>query len=259
MSKAATLLEVQDLDVHIGATRVCRKLSFRLETGRNLCILGPNGAGKTTLLLTLAGLHPADAGQIRILQHPLAQYDRKTLATRLGLLLQNPESRFPGTVFEAALNGRHPHLGRLGWEHPQDLALAQQAIEQVGLSGLEQRQIQNLSGGERQRLEIATLLCQNPRLALLDEPSNHLDPGQQVVMLNLLQEQFSTGNRASIMVLHDIQLVQRFGHHLLMLKGDGEWRYGDCAELVSEAHLSWLYDHPVSRHHNTDTPCFRFL
>lgn len=240
------LLRVDQLALSIGNTRVTRNLNLCVEAGSCWAILGPNGAGKTTLLHTLAGLHPADAGNLYCSGKTLGSYAPKELARERGVLFQTELSGFPGTLFETVLAGRHPYLGSLGWESPEDLQQAARAIELAGLKGLENRNIHTLSGGERQRMEIATLLAQRPRLALLDEPNNHLDPGQQILMLRLLHAHFTRAGHALVMVLHDCNLALRFCDHLLLLKGDGDYLAGSTQELASIENLSWLYQHQVS-------------
>ncbi|WP_456377728.1 ABC transporter ATP-binding protein [Thiolapillus sp.] len=252
------LLQVDGLALSIGDTCVTRHLDLRIETGSCWGILGSNGAGKTTLLHTLAGLHPADSGRIRYKEKELDAYSPKQLARERGVLFQTGLSGFPGTLFETVLAGRHPHLGSLGWERPEDLQLAKRMIELTGLQGLENRNTQTLSGGERQRMEIATLLTQQPQLALLDEPSNHLDPGQQIIMLQLLREHFTIANRALLMVLHDCNLAIRFCDHLLLLKGDGQYLAGPTQELATTGNLSWLYQHPVSLQQVDGNTCLYF-
>lgn len=252
------LLRAEDLTLSIGNTCVCNNLDLHVEAGQCWGILGPNGAGKTTLLHTLAGLHPTDSGNIYCDGKALDEHTAKELAIKRGVLFQNELAGFPGSLFETVLAGRHPHLGSLGWESPEDLQQASQAIDLTGLKGLENRNIHTLSGGERQRMEIATLLAQQPRLALLDEPSNHLDPGQQIIMLQLLHSHFTSANHALLMVLHDCNLAMRFCDHLLLLKGDGNYLAGPTQELATAEHLSWLYAHPVALQRLDGYTCLHF-
>ncbi len=255
---SSALLDVQGLALSIGDTCITRQLDLRIEPGSCWGILGPNGAGKTTLLHTLAGLHPGTDGHISYNGKPLSTYSPRALARIRGVLFQSELNTFPGTLFETVLAGRHPHLGQLGWETPEDLQQAARAIELTGLNGMEHRNTHTLSGGERQRMEIATLLTQQPQLALLDEPSNHLDPGQQIIMLQLLQAHFTQQDRALVMVLHDCSLAMRFCDHLLLLKGNGEHLAGPVTELASAENLSWLYQHPVSLQTVDEHICLHF-
>ncbi len=175
MTPPAPLLAADGLSLSVPGRVLCRDLSMTVKAGERWTILGPNGAGKTTLLLTLAGLHPPDAGAVFLDGAPLSELPRRRVAQRLGLLPQESHDPFPATVLETALLGRHPHLHPLRGEGPQNRSRAIEALRSVDLHGLLERDAASLSGGERRRLALATLLTQDPQLLLLDEPTNHLD------------------------------------------------------------------------------------
>lgn len=235
------VLSAEKLGFQIADRWLFKDLSFSLHRGECLGILGPNGAGKTSLLHILAGLRTATQGSIQINQTELEQLNRRQVARQIGLLFQDMGQQFPTTVFESALNGRHPHLRTFGIESAEDLTLTAKALHQVGLTGLSDHSVQSLSGGEQRLLGIATLLAQQPKIALLDEPSNHLDLGRQIKILSLIKEAFR--DRALIMVLHDINLATRFCDRLLLLKGDGDWVLGQTEEVATPEQLSPLYGH----------------
>jgi iron complex transport system ATP-binding protein len=239
------LLEAVGLTVEVGGVRVCAGLELAVAPGQCWGILGRNGTGKTTLLHTLAGLRPPTAGRIRLDGRALPGLERRTVARRLGILLQDYVDAFPSTVLETALTGRHPHLGPWEWEGPADLAAARAALGRVGLEAFESRPVQTLSGGERRRLAIATLLTQDPALYLLDEPTNHLDLNHQVSVLGEFARALRQGGRAALMVLHDPNLAARFCDRLLLLHGEGETQAGPAPDLLTAANLERLYHHPM--------------
>ena len=238
-------LAARGLDVSIGPHVVCRDLDLQIEDGTCWAVLGRNGSGKTTLLRTLAGLHVPDRGQVLLDGSPLDDHPRREVARRLGVLFQEYQDAFPGTVLETALIGRHPYLQAWQWEGEADFSAARRALQQVGLDSFEDRGVTTLSGGERQRLEIATLLTQDPWLMLLDEPTNHLDLRHQIEILSLLSGSAAAGARTVIMVLHDPNLAARFCDHVLLLFEDGECAHGPAARLLTPEHLERLYGHPV--------------
>ena len=242
---SAPLLTGRGLTVAIGGKQVCADLDLDILAGERWALLGINGVGKTTLLHTLAGLREPAAGDVRLNGQPISAMPRRQVAQRLGLLLQEEGDAFPGTVLETALSGRHPHLGRWQWESAADIALAERALAQVGLQGLETRQTQTLSGGERRRLSLATLLTQDPQLFLLDEPTNHLDPHQQITLLKRLVAQTRDETRGLLMILHDVNLASRFCDHVLLLFGNGESLHGATAAVLTAENLQRLYGHPV--------------
>jgi len=154
----------------------------------------PNGSGKSLSLHTLAGLRSPRAGALLISGRPLTDWPRRALARELALLPQNVEDPFPASVMETVLLGRHPHIARWQWESARDLAIASDALVAVGLAGYEERDVLTLSGGERRRAALAAVL-DKPRIFLLDEPTNQLDPNHQLEALQLLRERGRCGRR----------------------------------------------------------------
>jgi iron complex transport system ATP-binding protein len=240
-----TLLETRSLQVTIGDTAVCRDLDLTINAGERWCILGCNGAGKTTLLLTLAGLRLPQAGHIALQRQALSALPRRQVARQIGILFQDQTDAFPANVLDTVLTGRHPWLGPLQWEGTADLEKARTALQAVGLAGIEQRSVTTLSGGERRRLGIATLLTQDPQLLLLDEPTNHLDIHHQIRTLQLVSELAANGDRALLLVMHDLNLAARYCNRFLLLFGDGETAQGNAAEVLTRPNLERLYQHPL--------------
>ena len=237
------LLCTQRLRVKIADTLACEDLNLQIEAGQNWAILGMNGCGKTTLLHTLAGLRPADRGDISLQQRPLHRLSRREIAQKLAVLLQHQEDHFPATVLETVLIGRHPHIPPWQWESESDKQLALDALQQLGLQDFAERSVLTLSGGERQRVALATLLVQQTPLRLLDEPVNHLDIHHQQQVMQILSS--NEPQQASVFVLHDINLAQRYCNHALLMFGNGETLQGRCEEVLNEENLSRLYQHPL--------------
>jgi iron complex transport system ATP-binding protein len=249
------LIETLGLDVAIGGHTVCRSLDWSVQPGEAWAILGRNGAGKSTLLSTVAGLRAAERGELRIAGKPVAATPPRELALVRGYLPQRSHDPFASTVLETVLVGRHPHLGRWDWESTADRRIAEQALAEVGLGGFARRDVQTLSGGERQRLGVATLLTQDPRLLLLDEPLAHLDLNHQVALMDLLAKRAAAG-AAFVAVLHDPGFAARYCRHALLLEGDGTWLAGPVAEVVTAANLSRLYGHPLRQVESSPYPVF---
>ena len=242
-----TLLETRGLAVQIAAQSICKDLNIRVQAGQCWAILGVNGAGKTTLLHTLAGLRPARNGDILINQQPLSQFNRRQLAQYLGVLFQETQDPFPSTVLETTLIGRHPYTKSWQWENAMDYQIAQEALIQVGLQSLAERQINTLSGGERQRLAVASLLTQSPGIFLLDEPTNHLDLQYQHQILKLFRRYAEEQNCAVVMILHDINLAATYCDQAMLLFAEQEPLCGTCKDLLTEENLTGLYRYPIQK------------
>lgn len=239
------LLQCDGLSLSRGGRKLWRDLDLQVAAGQCWAVLGQNGAGKSSLLHTLAGLNVPDSGRVNVEGRPLGQWRRRDLARVLGLMPQDAHDPFPATVLDTALAGRHPHLGPWRNEGAEDYRLAREALAAVHLDRMERRGITTLSGGERRRLALATLLTQAPRLMLLDEPVNHLDLHHQIGLLERIRQETGRGG-AALMVLHDLNLARRFCDRVLFLYGDGRWRIGETAEMMSSERLTELYGHPVA-------------
>lgn len=234
------LLACQGLDVAVPGRTLVRALELEVAAGQLVCLLGANGTGKSLTLHTLAGLRPPSAGHVMLGARPLADWPRRERARRLGLLTQTSEDPFPGTVLDAVLIGRHPHVDLWHWESAADVEVARAALAACDLVDLEERAIDTLSGGERRRVALAAVLAQDPDVLLLDEPQNHLDPHHQLDVLKLLRAR-ADGGRAVIVSLHDPSLAARFADRVLLLYGDGRWTAGDTVTALTAAALSEMY------------------
>jgi iron complex transport system ATP-binding protein len=205
-----------------------------------LAVLGRNGAGKSSLLHVLAGLAAPASGEVRLDGIGLADWPRRALAQRLGLLPQAIEDPFPGSALQTALVGRHPHLDFWQWEGEADRAVALECLDAMDLAGLDARDVATLSGGERRRLAIATVLAQDPQVFLLDEPIQQLDPQHQLGVLRRFRA-LADGGRSVVLSLHDAGLAARFADEALLLYGDGHWLHGPVDEVLDAKTVGGLY------------------
>jgi iron complex transport system ATP-binding protein len=235
-----TLFSCHKLRVDVSDRNLVDALEFDVDHGELLAVLGQNGSGKTLTMHTLAGLRPAAGGTVKLRGQDIAKTRRQDTARHLALLPQHIDDIFPATVFDTAMIGRHPHIGRFQWESVEDVEIGHTALAAVDLDGLARRDVLTLSGGERRRLAIAQVLAQQPDVYLLDEPTNHLDPQHQLDALRLFREKADAG-AAVVASLHDVNLAVRYADRCLLLYGDGRWDLGRTNEVLDERRLSRLY------------------
>ena len=240
-----TLLQCQKITIRAGARELIHQLQWRIDPQQCWGILGPNGCGKTSLLHSMAGLREVEDGEILIWQRSLNSYSRRELAQLIGLLFQHSSYDFPTRVEELVMAGRFAQQKLLAGVSAEDRQQVHAAMRNFEIAQLAGRAANTLSGGEMQRVAMAILHAQSPRIALLDEPENHLDPGIMFKLLQLLTEYFSINNRSCIMVLHDPSVAVRLCSHLLLLFGDGRYMQGRTMEIATPGNLSELYAHPM--------------
>ncbi|WP_417565190.1 ABC transporter ATP-binding protein [Marinobacter sp.] len=235
-----TTLATDELIIDIPGRTPGVPLNLSLQPGQVWGVLGPNGVGKTTLLHTLAGLREPRGGRLILDGLPLADIRRKRVSQQMGLVFQDRQDGFPATALETALIGRHPWLSPWQMESGEDLAIAEHALDALGVIHLKDRLVNTLSGGERQRVAIATLMTQAPAIWLLDEPTNHLDLQHQTSVMKLLRSQ-ATSRRAVFMCLHDLNLAARWCDQILLMFPDGQACWGPARDMLVVSALEKLF------------------
>ncbi|HYA19657.1 MAG TPA: ABC transporter ATP-binding protein [Burkholderiales bacterium] len=236
------MLSCENLHLRYPGKLLCRNLTLNISPGTCWGILGQNGIGKTTMLHALGGLHEPAGGSIALDGRLLRNYTRRQLGQSLGMLLQEEDSWFWGSVLEYVLLGRHPHVVSLfGWTG-KDEDLAWEALQKMELTELAQRPMNSLSGGERQRARLAQLLAQDSVYFLLDEPLQHLDLRHQLETMSLLRELAVKRGKAVLMVLHDMLWIARYCDQVLLLFEEGRAVSGTTASVLTRENLEALYD-----------------
>jgi len=218
-------------------------LDLQIEPGQVWAVLGPNGAGKSTLLRTLAGLRDPDGGHVLLDGRDIATWKPMDLARRRGFLPQSVVDAFSLTVIEAVTAARHPRLPFWAWGD-EDLSAVRAALARFELGNLAERDITTLSGGERQRVNIAALFAQDVGVMLLDEPLSSLDLHHQMKTLHELVLASRAG-RAVVFTVHDINLAMQHATHAVLLDGHGGALAGVKEAVVTPAHLTAAFHHPI--------------
>jgi len=224
--------------------QVLRQLALEIEAGTVTAILGPNGVGKTTLLHLALGWLKPESGQVFLDGKPLGSYSRHELGQWMGLVPQSEHMPFDYSVLEYVLLGRTPYLKPLEMPGEQDCLIAQQALDQVGLGGLERRAITKLSGGERQLVLLARALAQRPKLLLLDEPTSHLDLSNKSRLLGLIQKLVGQGVTI-LLTTHEPEVAATIATHLVLMERGHIYHTGPLDQVLTTERLTVTYGVPV--------------
>lgn len=161
------VLEVQDLKKKLGKREIIKGVTFSVEEGEIFGFLGPNGAGKTTTIRMLVGLINADSGSISICGHDLKK-DTEEALREVGAVVENPE-------LYKYLSGRE-NLMQIARIRRVSKESVEETIKLVGLEDRIDDKVRKYSLGMKQRLGLAASLLSSPKLLILDEPTNGLDP-----------------------------------------------------------------------------------
>jgi iron complex transport system ATP-binding protein len=236
------MLRADDISIKYGPREVVRRVSFKLLPDRITALLGPNGAGKTTLIRSLNGSVPLSRGRIDLEGRPLESYSRREIASRISVVAQENETRFPVTVLEYVLAGRFANGSAFGWETEGDIAVANEALERCDLGVFASRFMNELSGGERQRVVLARALATDARILLLDEPTANLDLAHQAMMFRLVHERCRDRGGAAIVITHDLNLAAEFADDVMLLKGGEVSAFGPPKAVLTASNLEAVFN-----------------
>jgi cobalamin transport system ATP-binding protein len=238
---------------------VLHDVNCQVTAGEVLGIIGPNGSGKTSLLKLLARLSRPQAGCLTLFDTDMTGLSQEAIARWVALVPQESPVLFPFTVAEIVLMGRFAHrhgrwsFGSFGWEGPDDVKVAQEAMQELDVMHLADRSIYEVSVGERQRAIIARALAQQPRVLLLDEPTAFLDLNHQLDICRILRRLNQERGLTVVLVSHDLNLASQYCDRLLMLSEGRIARLGSPDEVIRADHLEAVYrcrvlvdEHPVS-------------
>lgn len=222
-------------------TQALREVSVQVSYGQLLGIVGPNGSGKSTLLRVLAGFFRPEQGRVSLDGKALHTYGRYERARQIGFLPQSVLPAFSFSVREVVAMGRYPHLGAFGFLSRGDVEVVERCLDAVECTDLADRPFSALSGGERQRVLLASVLAQEPKLMLFDEPTAALDIHHQVAIFDLLHA-FSREGLGIGVVTHDLNLAGQFCDRLLLLQRGRTIKEGTPEEVIVGDLLSEVYD-----------------
>ena len=179
------IVEFRNVSVRFGSFTALHEVSFTIEDlpnrGEFISIIGPSGCGKSTVLNLIAGFLRPTEGEILVGGQPVPGPGRDR-----GMIFQQYSS-FPHlTVLQNVLFGLEINKREIGLDHNARVSRARELIDQVGLTGHEDKYPHQLSGGQQQRVAIARTLATEPRILLMDEPFSALDEPTRLEMQELL-------------------------------------------------------------------------
>lgn len=241
-----THIKVNGLSVNYGNKRVLTNIHLDIYSGNVYGVIGPNGAGKSTLFKAILGLIEYNAGIIEVLGDEIEDV-RKQIA----YVPQKDEVdwSFPATVEDIVLMGRYPY--KKIWQRisQEDRQIANDAMEQLKITNLADRQIGRLSGGQQQRVFIARALCQQAEVFFLDEPFVGVDITTEERIIEILKR-LASENKTILVVHHDLSTVEQYFDKVILLN-QRLIASGDTKAVFNQQHIAQAYGPQLTILHKT--------
>jgi len=217
-------LEIKSFSMRFGARQVIQDVSFSVDSGEVFGFLGANGAGKTTTIRALLGLISPTAGTLHVNGRPFDS----SMASLIGYLpeergLYRNEPVIDTMVYFSVLRG-------LSVDEASKRALAY--LERVGLADKAHERLVNLSGGQQQKIQLGVTILHEPKLMILDEPTEALDPVNRSLLIDIINEQRKKG-AAIMLVTHRMEEVEQLCDRIAILK-DGKVALSGTIDEVKE-------------------------
>jgi ABC-2 type transport system ATP-binding protein len=206
------VIELAGLGVKFGSREILRDLRVSLS-GRTIGLLGPNGAGKSTLIQSLLGFCPLTSGTASIFGYDIRR-EQKQIRTVVGYMPENDS--FIANMTAVSFIRMMAELSGL----PPDAALerAHEVLFYVGLGEARYRPLGTYSLGMKQLAKLAQAIVHGPKLAILDEPTNGLDPPARIRMIKLIGEMRAASNMHIVLCSHLLRDVEETCEEVLILK-----------------------------------------
>jgi iron complex transport system ATP-binding protein len=219
---------------------VKRDLSIKAMGGEMVALIGGNGIGKSTLLKTIAGFQTPLGGELLIRQRPASAYSSEELAREMSFVSTEIVRVANLSVREMVGLGRFPYTGWLGQLGEADHQIVEEAIQQVGLSGYENRPINRISDGDRQRAMIARALAQDTSIIVLDEPTAFLDISNKYEIVRILHKLADEQGKCIIYSTHDLNTALSKSDRIWLMLEDKVVE-GIPEEISTKGYLSELF------------------
>lgn len=224
-------------------------VSLDAVRGEVTAVVGPNGSGKSTLVRALLGRVPLVRGVVEIDGRPQRLWSPLERARRVAVVPQREEALFSLSLREYVALSRYVHRSSWMRARAADRAAVDAALETAGVAELAERRTDAVSGGEWQRARIARALAQATDCLVLDEPTTFLDIAHEMAVFELLYS-LALGGKAVLLVSHQLNLVARFAHRIVLLHEGHVVSSGTVADVMQAAMLEKVYGWPLVISHD---------
>ncbi|MGE5457930.1 MAG: metal ABC transporter ATP-binding protein [Methanococcaceae archaeon] len=224
------IIKFSNVSIGYGKQPIQAGINFSIFENDFIGIAGPNGAGKTTLLKTIIGTLKPLQGEIKRENQTIGYVPQRDTVQPL----------LPYTVFDVVMMGRYAFMGIFSSPGKKDIDIVNECLNNVGLSDLRHQNYNSLSGGQRQRTLIARALAVQPKILILDEPTNGMDTPSHYGLLDLISELHDSKKLTVLIVSHLLSDVANITKKLVLIDRNF-FISGDIDQILSEENLRQTY------------------
>jgi len=241
------ILETKGLTFQYPKKKVFEQINMKVESGQIFTLLGPNGCGKTTLIHCILNFLKAQQGEILIGGRNIKEMKPSEIARKLAYVPQNHKKVFPYTVREVVLMGRAAYIPAYSAPKEEDIRIAEEALDMLGISDLADRPYPFLSGGESQLVILARAIAQKSEIIILDEPTAHLDSYHELMVMDKLAYLSKETDLTILMTTHfpnEVLYLMNQGIPVsgALMKDGGFLASGSGDGIFTVENISKLYD-----------------
>lgn len=229
------ILQYDSIRVNLGNKQILESVSLATQPGKLVGIIGANGCGKSTLIKTTFGTVSKQGGSITLDGQSISHFSPRELASILGYVGQDSNCAFDFTVYDVVSMGLYARKDRKNGKE-----IVQNAMNNLGVAPLADRNIQSLSGGERKMVFIARAIAQGAQTLILDEPTNHLDIRHQLFVMDYLK----SSQKDTLLVIHDLRLAAHYCDYLYMLCDGRVYAQGTPEEVLCTKNVQHVFGVP---------------
>jgi phosphonate transport system ATP-binding protein len=248
------MLEITNLTkIYDGAVLALDKVSFTVQQGEFLAVIGLSGSGKSTLLRCINCLVEPTSGQIvwnGVDITEASQDEMRRIRRKIGMVFQHFNLVSRSRVITNVLSGRlgyvNPAMSLVNRFPKEDLAMAMQQLERVGIANQANKRADELSGGQQQRVGIARAMMQEPEMILADEPVASLDPVLAHSIMQYLEKINKEDGVTVLCSLHFLDLVHRYADRAIALN-DGMLMFDGRPDEIDDDKFKEIYGQEAER------------
>lgn len=226
-----------NIHVRLGGKEILHGVDMTARHGKITGIIGPNGCGKSTLIKTVFGIVKRQEGEILLGDQKISELSSRDVASMVGYVGQENVSVFDFSVSEVVAMALYLTRRRKD-DKRKSHEIVMDALTQLNIQDMADRNIVTLSGGERKMVYLARAVAQQADTLILDEPTNHLDIKHQLFILNYLKN----SGKTVLIVLHDLNLASHFCDEVVLMKDGYVLRQGKPLEVLTEENVRASFD-----------------